>query len=246
MSAEPLLSGKHDQIAGALIQDILSGHYRVSERLPSERDLAVRFDANRGAVREAMKKLEQIGLADVQPGGARVKDKDEASLDVISHLLAQGSVPDATLMDQILVVINSLLSVAAEQTLELASEEEIEHIRSLVLPLMQKGLNEEEHLLARFELMHSIMMASQNLPLRLISRTLFDQVSVNLAQLRIYTEFDNDGFIVFAQQLDQALEQRDPAALRATFTAFSDLNRQSMMRAIATARADLGQEAMSQ
>lgn len=240
------MSGKHDQIAGALIQDILSGHYRVSERLPSERDLAVRFDANRGAVREAMKKLEQIGLADVQPGGARVKDKDEASLDVISHLLSQGSVPDATLMDQILVVINSLLSVAAEQTLELASEEEIEHIRSLVLPLMQKGLNEEEHTLARFELMHSIMMASQNLPLRLISRTLFDQVSVNLAQLRIYTEFDNDGFIVFAQQLDQALEQRDPAALRATFTAFSDLNRQSMMRAIATARADLGQEAMSQ
>lgn len=240
------MSGKHDQIAGALIQDILSGHYRVSERLPSERDLAVRFDANRGAVREAMKKLEQIGLADVQPGGARVKDKDEASLDVISHLLAQGSVPDATLVDQILVVINSLISVAAEQTLELASEEEIEHIRSLVLPLMQKGLNEEEHTLARFELMHSIMMASQNLPLRLISRTLFDQVSVNLAQLRIYREYDNDGFIVFAQQLDQALEQRDPAALRATFTAFSDLNRQSMMRAIATARADLGQEAMSQ
>lgn len=240
------MSGKHDQIAGALIQDILSGHYRVSERLPSERDLAVRFDANRGAVREAMKKLEQIGLADVQPGGARVKDKDEASLDVISHLLAQGSVPDATLMDQILVVINSLISVAAEQTLELASEEEIEHIRSLVLPLMQKGLNEEEHTLARFELMHSIMMASQNLPLRLISRTLFDQVSVNLAQLRIYTEFDNDGFFVFAQQLDQALEQRDPAALRATFTAFSDLNRQSMMRAIATARADQGQEALPQ
>lgn len=239
------MSGKHDQIAGALIQDILSGHYRVSERLPSERDLAVRFDANRGAVREAMKKLEQIGLADVQPGGARVKDKDEASLDVISHLLAQGSVPDATLMDQILVVINSLISVAAEQTLELASEEEINHIRTLVTPLMQQGLNEEEHTLARFELMHSIMMASQNLPLRLISRTLFDQVSINLAQLSIYTEFDNDGFFVFAQQLDQALEQRDPAALRATFTAFSDLNRQSMMRAIATARADLGQEAMS-
>ena len=66
------MTGKHDQIAGSLIQDILSGRYRVSERLPSERDLATRFDANRGAVREAMKKLEQIGLAQVQPGGARV------------------------------------------------------------------------------------------------------------------------------------------------------------------------------
>ena len=54
------MTGKHDQIAGSLIQDILSGQYRVSERLPSERDLATRFDANRGAVREAMKKLEQM------------------------------------------------------------------------------------------------------------------------------------------------------------------------------------------
>jgi DNA-binding FadR family transcriptional regulator len=56
---------KHEEIAAGLIQDILTGRYRVGERLPSERDLAGRFDANRGSVREAMKKLEQIGLADV-------------------------------------------------------------------------------------------------------------------------------------------------------------------------------------
>ena len=48
---------KHEEIAAGLIKDILSGRYRVGERLPSERDLAGRFDANRGSVREAMKKL---------------------------------------------------------------------------------------------------------------------------------------------------------------------------------------------
>ena len=77
---------KHEEIAAGLIQDILTGRYRVGERLPSERDLASRFDANRGSVREAMKKLEQIGLADVQPGGARVKNKEEASLEVIGQI----------------------------------------------------------------------------------------------------------------------------------------------------------------
>ena len=119
-----------------------------------------------------MKKLEQIGLADVQPGGARVKDTDEASLDVIGHLLGQDALPDATLVDQIMVVINNLVSVAAEQTLELASDEEIDHIRSLVTPLMTDKLDKEQHTLARFELMQSIMLASRNLPLRLIARTL--------------------------------------------------------------------------
>jgi GntR family transcriptional regulator len=48
------MSIKSDQIADALIQDVLTGRYRVGERLPSERDLVTRFDANRGAVREAM------------------------------------------------------------------------------------------------------------------------------------------------------------------------------------------------
>jgi DNA-binding FadR family transcriptional regulator len=58
---------KHEEIADSLTRDILVGQYRTGERLPSERDLAARFDANRGAVREAMKKLEQLGIACVSP-----------------------------------------------------------------------------------------------------------------------------------------------------------------------------------
>ena len=88
-----------------------------------------------------MKKLEQIGLAQVQPGGARVRPTDEASLDVIGHLLTQGALPDATLVDQIMVVLNSLISVAALQTLELASDDEINEIRKLARPLIDEDLD---------------------------------------------------------------------------------------------------------
>ena len=199
------MTGKHDQIAGSLIQDILSGQYRVSERLPSERDLAIRFDANRGAVREAMKKLEQIGLAQVQPGGARVRPTDEASLDVIGHLLTQGKLPDATLVDQIMVVLNSLISVAALQTLELASDEEINEIRKLARPLIDEDLDQGAHTLARFELMESIMQASRNLPLRLIARTLFDQVAPNRTELHPFAIVDNEKHRIVAKQLDRDL-----------------------------------------
>src|SRR5690606_39736067 len=95
---------KHEEIADALTREILSGRYRCGERLPSERDLALRFDANRGAVREAMKRLEQLGLARIRPGGARVAPLHEASLDVIGHMLAMGDVPDRDLMEQIFQV----------------------------------------------------------------------------------------------------------------------------------------------
>ena len=239
------MTGKHDQIAGSLIQDILSGQYRVSERLPSERDLATRFDANRGAVREAMKKLEQIGLAQVQPGGARVRPTDEASLDVIGHLLTQGKLPDATLVDQIMVVLNSLISVAALQTLELASDEEINEIRKLARPLIDEDLDQGAHTLARFELMESIMQASRNLPLRLIARTLFDQVAPNLTELHPFAIVDNEKHRIVAKQLDRDLEHRDAYGLRDTFSAFLDLNRETMMRASDAARLAAGQEAIT-
>ena len=239
------MTGKHDQIAGSLIQDILSGQYRVSERLPSERDLATRFDANRGAVREAMKKLEQIGLAQVQPGGARVRPTDEASLDVIGHLLTQGKLPDATLVDQIMVVLNSLISVAALQTLELASDEEINEIRKLARPLIDEDLDQGAHTLARFELMESIMQASRNLPLRLIARTLFDQVAPNLTELHPFAIVDNEKHRIVAKQLDRDLEHHDAYGLRDTFAAFLDLNRETMMRASDAARLAAGQEAIT-
>ena len=239
------MTGKHDQIAGSLIQDILSGQCRVSERLPSERDLATRFDANRGAVREAMKKLEQIGLAQVQPGGARVRPTDEASLDVIGHLLTQGKLPDATLVDQIMVVLNSLISVAALQTLELASDEEINEIRKLARPLIDEDLDQGAHTLARFELMESIMQASRNLPLRLIARTLFDQVAPNLTELHPFAIVDNEKHRIVAKQLDRDLEHRDAYGLRDTFAAFLDLNRETMMRASDAARLAAGQEAIT-
>lgn len=238
------MAGKHDHIAGSLIQDILSGRYRVAERLPSERDLAARFDANRGAVREAMKKLEQIGLAEVQPGGARVKGTEQASLDVIGHLLAQGNLPDATLVDQIMVVINSLVSIAAQQTIELATDEEVAEIRERAQPLIDQDLSQEAHTLARFELMESIMLASKNLPLRLIARSLFDQFAPNLTEIHPFATIDSKAYAVFARQLDQDLEQRNADGLRKTFAAFSDLNRETMMRAFDAARL-AGQEAIA-
>ncbi len=237
------MAGKHDEIAGSLIQDILSGRYRAHERLPSERDLATRFDANRGAVREAMKKLEQLGIAEVKPGGARVKEQREASLDVIGHMLAQGDLPDIQLVDQILVVVSGLMRVAAEQTLERASDEEIAEIRQLARPLFAEDTAEEIHTTARFELMRAIMLASNNLPLELIARSLMEQFVPNIAQLAPFANTDHGAYATFARQLDQALENKDLPALRASFAGLSDLNRQTMMRAYEAAR-QVGQEAM--
>lgn len=62
------------RLAGQLFQDIASGKYKVGDRLPAERDLAVEHNVARPAVREAMIALEVQGLIEVRVGsGAYVR-----------------------------------------------------------------------------------------------------------------------------------------------------------------------------
>ena len=227
---------KHDEIADCLTQEILTEQYRVGERLPSERDMATRFDANRGAVREAMKKLEQLGIVDIQPGGARVVPLTEASLDVVGHMLVLGEVPDVKLVGQVLEVITSLIRLATESTFSNATDEEIEGIRSLVKPLYLDSLSERAHLEARVSLMNAIMEASGNLVCRIIARSLQEQfANMNLPEGFFHMDVEPyvERYRSYARQLDRALEARDREAVRTIFEAFSELNRESFMQAFA-------------
>lgn len=227
---------KHEEIAESLTRDILLGQYRCGERLPSERDLAARFDANRGAVREAMKKLEQLGLASVQPGGARVAPLHEASLDVIGHLLALGDLPDEDLVDQILQVMRSLMTVAAESALAKASDEEIARIRQRVQVLMREHHDRASLAEARFELMRTIMEASGNLVCRLIARSLLLQFAPRMVPLEDYVAPDPEADRAYARRLDAALAKRDVLAVREIFEALSNRSRESARQAFAAIR----------
>ena len=70
-----------------LRDEILRGQYRPTERLPSERDLVIRFETSRGTIREAFKNLEQLGVIAIQPGGARVVPIEDCTLAILGPLL---------------------------------------------------------------------------------------------------------------------------------------------------------------
>lgn len=57
-----------EAIAGQLIQIIVNGRYKPGERLPSEFELAEKFKASRGVVREALQALSIGGLVRVMRG----------------------------------------------------------------------------------------------------------------------------------------------------------------------------------
>lgn len=231
----------HEAIANSLTRDILSGRYRAGDRLPSERELASRFDVHRGAVREAVKSLQQLGIVDVQPGGARVAAVEEASFDVIGKLLEMNDLPDPNLIGQVLQVIDALFKLAAETAIKQATDAELDNIVGRVGRLRDAVLaarrgQREEDILARFELMRAVMEVSGNLATRIVSRGLVVQVARRLGGLVAWYETpDAEACASLLSGLEDALRQRHREALRRNMDALALVNQEAILRALALA-----------
>jgi len=229
---------RHEEIAEILLDEILRGQYRAGERLPSERDLAGRFEVNRGSVREAIKKLEQLGLADVQPGGARVRPVEEANLDVIGALLALDEVPDPELMEQMLEMMGTLMRLAAKRAVERASDEELAHARKLLLDISRKGMSQEEAAQARLELGRHFMTLSGNLVLRLISNSLRVQVMGRQDGPPPIITINRPREDALHRQLDDALATRSTDAVVSVLEQLMALNTEQIVATLRTMRGE--------
>ncbi len=99
---EPRRESVADRIAESLRASILRGRLSPGDALPSERDLATTYAANRSTVREAVRQLEAWGLVQVRHGGAtRVREYLlSAGIELVPHLFsARGQVDPAVLRD---------------------------------------------------------------------------------------------------------------------------------------------------
>jgi len=84
-----------DAVYDQLVTEIVGGHLEAGDTLPAERSLVDVLGVNRQAVREALKRLHQAGLVEIQHGGStRVRDyRTSAGLDLLPELLVR---PDGT------------------------------------------------------------------------------------------------------------------------------------------------------
>jgi GntR family transcriptional repressor for pyruvate dehydrogenase complex len=158
-----------ESVIAALRDAILRGDYQPGERLDSERKLAERFGVSRGSVREALKQLDQLGLLDIRHGdGAAVRPLEDASLDVVSHLLVLPGGPGVELVGQLLEVHEILMTSAVELAVRNASESELVRARSLLNGLSDPGIGDDEYNASLDGLAQLISEASRNLVLRLV------------------------------------------------------------------------------
>ncbi len=88
-----------DKVFEQLAGEIVSGRYTPGATIPSERELSQVLAVNRHVVREAVKRLEQIGLVNVVQGGrTKVLDfRQSAGLDLLAVLADHAEASEALL-----------------------------------------------------------------------------------------------------------------------------------------------------
>lgn len=179
-----------EEITSTLRDEILRGQYRPGERMPSERDLATRFEANRGAVREALKKLEQMGITDITPGGVRVVPVEEATLDVLGHIMDLGEIPDPVLVGQVLEVMGALISMSARSAVEKANADQMAAMQRIVSQMIDHKEDAEKSQDHWRELGALFAQINKNLVLRLILNGLKTQFVTRMTHLGLPVTLD--------------------------------------------------------
>ena len=208
----PHTLSRADEITRALRDDILRGQYRAGERVPSERDLAARFATSRGTVREALKKLEQLGIASIQPGGARVVPVQECTLDVLGPLLELNEIPDAKLLGQVLDIGTLLIGYAAETAVERGDSSALAYVEATIDEVLAATPEELAQIRVPRRLGRAFAKASGNLVLLLIINGLRTQIPDPRRVLGGPPKLDPKTLKRVAADLKAAVAERDGAA----------------------------------
>lgn len=229
MTANTSLS---QEIAVALRTDILQQRYLPAERLPSERDLAERFGASRGAVREALSQLEQLGLIVVQPGGARVQPLREARIAVLGPLMELGEMPDPRLVDQFLQTFGALAVQNAREAAVLASVAQLDQLHAMIATLRRSRGDFEAAQPAWIGFLEALAEIADNLVVRLIGNDLKAQFVDHMLKLGIKPSLRKRVVGEVLQSLEQAFSSGDRELAGTAMACYFDELRMSVAQAM--------------
>jgi DNA-binding FadR family transcriptional regulator len=164
-----------DQVFGRLRDGILTGGYRPGAALPAERELAEAFGCNRHAVREALRRLQQVRLVRVSQGEpTRVLDwRIAGGLELVTQLAEAGdALPVATLVRDVLEMRATVGADAARCCALRGSAEDLAAVTEAAEAYA--GASPEALHAADVELWRRIVLGSRNIAYLLSFNSLVD------------------------------------------------------------------------
>jgi len=233
-----------ERVVRQLRDDVLRGRLQEGDRLLSERELAERLDVNRGAVREALRVLAQLGLVEILPRGARAAPIQQASLDVLTHLLELDELPSPALIGQLMESAAFVFSGCAELAATRASAAELAGIRALLATLRSPDTSDEVYGEALHEVAQQLADASGNFVMGLLRQRMTLDFKVPVEQLRAMApRVPREDSLPILEALDRALCERDGHESGRQFRALVELHRSHVVALLERAHEVSAQEA---
>ena len=161
-----------EQVAELLLNYILEGGVNPGDKLPPERMLAKQFNVTRTTLREALKKLEQLKLIVIQQGqGIIVEDYQNASVDLLFHLLKVDGRIDLTILENLLEARELFGTDVARLAARRADETDINQMSSLMKKLV-KARDPHQLQVLDFEFFRQLALAGKNIVYILLMNTI--------------------------------------------------------------------------
>ena len=195
-----------DRLARRIRGMVQRGHYRVGDRLPSIMEMAKRFGVGHPTVREALKKLETIGVVEIRHGsGVYVSRSDEVL--VLASPDYPGTVPKKLLLDLIRACM-ALEAQSVADAVQKATAQDMKEMRRL-LTTAGKSLTDDDVLnTVNMSFHRQIALASGNTVLAQlldVLRDLFTEEQRLILKIFGSRERDHDSHLAILE----ALERRD-------------------------------------
>lgn len=195
-----------EKLVDHILDQIMQGKLRKGERLPTERQMAESMNISRSSVREALKALEAMGIANsIQGSGTYITDQPEDSIN--KSLCALFALTDGTL-DNILQLRILLESEACRDIVHNCSNAKLAVLRALASYDYTLPVAQQAPLDARFH--RALVSYSQNTMVKYLYNTLSTLMDLYRCQVLTATNRLAQNELTLTQHLElcAALERR--------------------------------------
>jgi len=200
-----------DRIASKVAQMIRESDYASGERLPTINDMASRFGVGHPTLREALKKLETLGLVNVKHGSGVYVEADQDQL-LMSNPIFAGEVSKDMMLDLIeaRIPIEQQTVVLAAQH---ASEEHLQRMTELMEEAGDHLQDDAELTRTNMEFHREVAVASGNVVLAQLLKVLsnlFEDVQRGLLDVygsRTKDHSEHRSILEAIRQGDESLAQ---------------------------------------
>lgn len=221
------------EITQRLLRQFVAGTYVAGERLPTERNLAEEFGVSRNVMREALKRLEALGLVTIRQGaGIFLEDVQmTAGLELLDLFFYR---EDGTINEDILEDIyearEALTGVVVRTVAVHRHQDEVDRLKELMRE-RRESLHDRKRLMSiNLEWFRVLAGATHNIVFNLIFNTM-SRYYLRLQEHLRWESLDRESAQASFERIVEAIEERN-----------ADLAEQLILREMRLLRQDAFQE----